>query len=67
MHDERSAERIEALEIKVAFQEHLLAELDDVLRALRDEVERLRRDVGSVKEQVDAMQPAPENAPPPHY
>lgn len=60
--------RLEELEIKVAFQEDLLAKLDEVLTAMRDEIEELRRDVAALTEGLDRLTPeAPEDAPPPHY
>lgn len=59
--------RIEALEVKVSFQEHLLGELDDVIRALRGEIDTLRRDLGDARAQLDKLNPDPENEPPPHY
>ena len=34
--------RVEELEIRLAFQERLLHDLDDVLRTLRDELDGLR-------------------------
>lgn len=59
--------RVEALEVKVAFQEHLLAELDEVLRAQRDELDAVRRELREVRAQVSQLSPDPEDAPPPHY
>jgi uncharacterized coiled-coil protein SlyX len=35
-------DRVVELEVRVAFQEKLLGDLDDVLRALRDELDALR-------------------------
>jgi len=61
-------ERLENLEVKVAFQEDLLAKLDEVLTALRDEVEELRRELGSLRDTVERQSPdPPEDEPPPHY
>jgi uncharacterized coiled-coil protein SlyX len=59
--------RIDDLEVKVAFQEHLLAQLDEVLQTMRDEIDDLRRELGDAKSQLAALAPAPENVPPPHY
>lgn len=56
---------MEALEVKVAFQEHLLAELDDVLRLVRDKVERLEAQVAGLEASRASQQI--EDAPPPHY
>jgi uncharacterized coiled-coil protein SlyX len=41
-------DRIVDLEIKVAFQEKLIADLDGVVRALRAEVDALREDVAQL-------------------
>jgi len=63
----QTSARMEALEVKVAFQEHLLGELDDVIRSLRDEIDGLRLDLKTVREEVQQLAPAPENTKPPHY
>ncbi len=55
------------LEVRLAYQEHLLAELDGTIRSLRDEVDRLRSDLQRATEEVSAMRMAVEDAPPPHY
>jgi uncharacterized coiled-coil protein SlyX len=59
--------RIEALEVKIAFVEHTVLQLDDVLRALRGQVEAIQRDVQSLQEQQQAMMPPVEDAKPPHW
>ena len=45
-------DRLVELEVRVAFQERLLAELDDVVRALRAQVERLEADLAQLLEHV---------------
>ena len=59
--------RIEDLEVKVAFQEHCLSQLDDVIQGLRREIDEIKRETTGLKQELDALQPAPENAPPPHW
>lgn len=63
----RLVERVTDLEIKAAFQESLLIDLDDVLRTLRDEVEDLRRAVIAIAEQLEAGEQELTDEPPPHY
>jgi SlyX protein len=58
---------IEDLEVKIAFLEHTVAELDGVVRETRDELDRLRRDIVTLQEQTTAMMPATEDTKPPHY
>ena len=65
--DSTLAQRVEDLEVKVAFQEHLVAELDEVIRLLRDELDALRKDHDETRAQVTALAPEPENTKPPHY
>ena len=62
--------RIEEVEIKVSFQEDLLAKLDEVLTAMRGEIEELRQDVLALTEAINRGPPeahAPEDEVPPHY
>ena len=59
--------RLTDLEVKIAFQDHLIAQLDEIIRGLRDEVDDLKRDLVELKHQVEAGQPEPEDAVPPHY
>lgn len=62
-----SDDRITDLEIKIAFQEHALRELDDVVRGLMDRVDELQNLLSEVRaEQRGAMTPL-ENERPPHY
>ena len=58
--------RMEDLEVKVAFQEHTIAQLDEVVRDLRAEVEQLRREVKEIREQQQLGPEDPDQRPP-HY
>ncbi|NCG18957.1 MAG: hypothetical protein GWP91_08095 [Rhodobacterales bacterium] len=60
-------ERITELEVKVAFQEHQLSELDGVIQTLRHELDGLRRDVQEIREQGEDSESADPHQPPPHY
>ncbi len=64
---DRLTEQVIDLEVKVAFQEKLLHDLDGVLRELFGEVEALGRAVSTVSEQLAQLQPETTDAPPPHY
>ncbi len=59
--------RVEELEVKVSFQEHTIAELDEVIRVLRDQLDMLRKDHDETRAQLAALAPEPENTKPPHY
>ena len=60
-------ERITELEVKVAFQEHQLSELDGVIQTLRSELDALRRDVKEILEQGEVSESGDPHQPPPHY
>jgi uncharacterized coiled-coil protein SlyX len=59
--------RVEDLEVKVAFQEKHIADLDEVIRQLRDEVDDLRARLHGLHEEVRLLTPGAEDAKPPHY
>lgn len=70
--DEGNDSRLEALEVKVAYQEATLAELSEALYAqdLRlDRLERLLKDFGGKLKEVvgEGLPPLPGNERPPHY
>lgn len=62
-------ERIIELEVRVAYQDKLIEELDDVVRAFTRKVEELERELKELKETVEAGAPevGPSDDPPPHY
>lgn len=64
-----AAARVEALEEKVAWLEHQLAELDHVLRAAFARMDALERDLDGVKAERSAPEDGPADPwePPPHY
>jgi uncharacterized coiled-coil protein SlyX len=61
------ADRIMDLEVKVAFQEKLLAELDAVIRTLRGEVDALREEVEQLHAGLKPDAQATVDEKPPHY
>ena len=62
---EDPGEQLVELEIKLAYQERRLTELDALVRTLATRVDNAERDLGDLKRTLVA--PAPVNEPPPHY
>ncbi len=62
-------ERILVLEERVAHQERLLADLDDVLRAFTTRVQTVERELARLRESIVQGHPTQEGPddPPPHY
>lgn len=62
-------ERLTELEIKVAYQDKLIADLEALVRSFGVRLEELARDLTQLKEGVRSPeQPVgPANEPPPHY
>lgn len=60
-------DRLEALEVKVAFQEHTIAQLDEVVRELADRLQALDEQLRSLREEWNNNQPGPIDEKPPHY
>jgi SlyX protein len=59
-------ERIVELEVRVAYQDKLLADLDEVVRSFAARVEALERKVKELEE-TSAPQAGPADETPPHY
>lgn len=62
------SDRLE-LEERIAYQERLIADLDEVVRVFTFRVEALEREVKRLRTSVLDGEPlaAPPNEPPPHY
>jgi uncharacterized coiled-coil protein SlyX len=62
-------ERVMNLEVKLAFQEHQIGELNEVIREMADAIEELKRDLGSIIQTVNSQQELGDqkNERPPHY
>ncbi len=67
--DETSAERLEDLEVKLAFQDKLIRELDALVRTFGDRLDLAEREVAQLKAAIRSPEPVlgPANEPPPHY
>jgi len=55
------------LEVKVAFQEALIADLDTVIQKLRDRLDQHEVELKELREQGAPEEAADETQPPPHY
>jgi uncharacterized coiled-coil protein SlyX len=64
-----SAERLEDLEVKLAFQDKLIRELDALVRAFGDRLDKTERELKQLRDAVRSPETAmgPANEPPPHY
>lgn len=59
--------RIEELEIRVAFQDELLAKLSDQVHAAFLEIERLRAELRQLRDAPTSGSDGAKEPPPPHY
>ena len=65
---ETLAQRCEALEIHLAFQEKLVRDLDELVRTLGDRLTQAEQTIGSLKQTMKGELPiGPADEPPPHY
>lgn len=65
-------DRIAELEVRLAFQERTIQELNDVVTRQQQTVERLTRDVQVLRAQLQTLAPSlvgsrEDEPPPPHY
>lgn len=65
--DASQSERIHDLEERLAHQDKLLAELDDVVRVFSNRVERLERHITELQDSVGSQEIGPADEKPPHY
>lgn len=63
------AERIDELEIKLAFQDHKIAALDDLVRKLGARLDKAERDLAELQQTVRSPEVplGPPSELPPHY
>ena len=66
---EALTERCDDLEIKLAFQDKLVRDLDELVRALGDRLVAAEREIAALKESLRSPETplGPSNEPPPHY
>ena len=61
-------EQLRGIEVRVAFQQRTVAELDALVRTLYTRIEALEKEVALLRAGGDAGPPiGPANEPPPHY
>lgn len=70
MSDETLATRLDDLEVRYAFQDETIRQLDEVIQDMSTQMERLKNELKSVREQLkETLGPEapPEEQVPPHY
>lgn len=65
--DTSLTQRIGDLEMRVAYQDKLLGDLDEVVRLFSNRVERLERHITELQDSVGAQEIGPADDKPPHY
>lgn len=60
-------ERLDNIEFKLAFAEHRIDELDDVVRSLNDTIDVLTKEVKRLRQLTERDDLPPGNVRPPHY
>lgn len=59
--------RIHEMEVRLSYQDHLLSELDGVVRGFAMRVERLERQLTVLKDSIGSLEVGSGNEKPPHY
>lgn len=69
MTPETVTDQLQDLEVKLAFQDKLIGELDALVRAFGDRLDAAEREIKALKEALRSPEPmvGPANEPPPHY
>lgn len=70
MSDEpEPVQRIVELEIKLAYQDHVIRELDALVRSFGDRLDHAERELKTLKDTLVSPEvpPGPQHEPPPHY
>lgn len=65
--DEELREKIVDLEVKLAYQDHRLLALDQVVRAFSDKLSSLERELDVLRATAKPATTTGGNEPPPHY
>ena len=62
-------ERLEDLEVKLAFQDRLIRDLDALVRTFGDKLDKTNRELEALKQSIRSPEAplGPANEPPPHY
>ena len=63
------AERIEDQEVRLAFQDRLIRDLDALVREFGDRLDKVQRELDQLKQSIRSPETpmGPANEPPPHY
>jgi SlyX protein len=64
------SERVDALEMRLSYQDESIETLNQTITAQWTEIDRLKRQVTELKERLQEAEsnaPGPVNEPPPHY
>jgi SlyX protein len=70
MTDKALSDRIDALEMRLTYQDETIETLNDTVTAQWKQIDALTRQIAQLAERVrqaEANLPAPANEPPPHY
>jgi SlyX protein len=71
MNDPKAmSDRIDALEMRLTYQDESIETLNQTITAQWKEIDRLTRQIDELKERLQEAEsnaPAPANEPPPHY